>query len=292
MNIVVLGGEGFIGKHLVNQLKKNHEVVSIDKQGTPDFEVDLANINQFESKVLHDTFCNSDVIYHLASSLGVDNVINNPSQTFSEAININDNLFPLFEKAGKKVIFASTSEVYGEYIDGQEFLKETDNLCVKNPYSSRSTYAVQKIFFEFKLMNLANFPINIVRFFNVIGKGQTESFVFPKFMKQALTNKEITVSGDGSNLRSYCDIRDAVEALEKVIDINDEIINIGNYNIYSDLQLAKIIVEEVGSKSIIGFTEPRKEEIKHRVPNLDLMHTFYKPKYTLKDTIEAYLNDS
>jgi nucleoside-diphosphate-sugar epimerase len=292
MKIVILGGEGFIGKHLKNKLKNkyNYHIVSIDKQGSPDFEVDLANLSNINKKVLYDTFKEADVIYHLASPLGVDNVLNNPSQTLDEATHINDNLFPLFEKAGKKVIFASTSEVYGEY--SKEFLKETDNLCISNPYSSRSTYAVQKIFFEFKLMNLANFPINIVRFFNVIGKGQNESFVFPKFMKQALNNKEITVSGDGSNMRSYCDIRDAVEALEKVIDINDEIINIGNYNIYSDLQLAKIIVEEVGSNSIIGFTEPRKEDIKHRVPNLDLMHTFYEPKYSLKDTIEAYLNDS
>ena len=307
--IVITGGAGFIGSHITEMHKRldDHIVVidnlSTSKQIIPDDKVDFihADLGLPEGDFLRDyldvekELSEADLVYHMASSVGVKHVDKDPKGSLRNSFNINNRLFPLFEHYSNRVIFASTSEVYGN----TEEAKETDTLKIGSPDTLRWGYACGKLMSEF-LLKTYNFPSTIVRFFNVTGKGQVSDhgMVLPTFIEKARLDEDIIVYGDGEQYRTFCDIRDAVEMLN-ILSSDEhigEIYNIGNSNnTITITQLAEEVVATVGSDSKIVYRDYEKDfskdfgEIYKRKPNTDKIDRYYKAKHTVEDIIKSML---
>ena len=281
MTICITGGEGFIGSALKKQLEEKYKVFTIDIKGSPDLTEDLSK-EDLSSEVIH-LLSNCDVLYHLASGIGVEYIQKN-KDSFIKSNKINENILKYINPKAK-IIYASTSEVYGSSI---QLFTESSELKVLSPVNGiRGSYAAQKILGEFMFSNSGN-PYTIVRFFNVIGRDQNPELgmVYPRFLEAAKSNKDLEVFGFGNDFRSYCSIRDAVNVLELLLtEMNNETLNIGAWNPMTTESLARTIIKLTGSKSKVVFKDPRKEEIKDRGPDLSKMKTIYEPKYSIKDII-------
>ncbi len=281
--ICITGGEGFIGRNLKKQLEENHKVFTIDIQGSPDLKEDLSR-DELSTESMH-LLSHCDVLYHLASGIGVE-YIEKDKESFLKSNKINENILKYINPKAK-IIFASTSEVYGSGNGG--FFAESDNLQVLSPAKGiRGSYAAQKILGEFMFMNSSN-PYTIVRFFNVIGKEQNPEIgmVYPRFLQAAKNNEDLVIFGDGTDMRTYCSIKDAANVLELLIDkMDNEILNIGAWNPLLTESLARIIIDVTKSKSKIVHKDARKTEISIRRPDLNKMYSIYKPKYTVEDIIK------
>jgi len=303
--IVITGGAGFIGSNLANSyvLHENHDVVVIDNLSS-------ANISSLDSKVsvliadlsdpaqarsTSNILQDADVVYHFASSVGVALVDRDPKAAIKNILNVNQNMFPLFEKYNNRVIFASTSEVYGE----TQHAKETDVLCIGNPDVLRWGYACGKLMSEF-LLKAHSFPGTIARFFNVVGSGQTgaHGMVLPRFITQAKNGEDLIVYGDGTQTRSLCDIRDAVSMLHLLSDDQHvgEIYNVGNSNnTISINDLAELVIKHTSSSSRIkhvNFNDvmsDQSRDIHMRKPCTEKMDKFYKPQYNVDDIITSLI---
>jgi len=303
--IVITGGAGFIGSHIVEMHKiLADDIVVIDNLSTSnqmksydqvDFiHADLStpggNFHEVE-EALH----GADIVYHMASSVGVKHVDKDPKGSLRNSFNINNNLFPLFERYNNRVIFASTSEVYGD----TEEARETDTLKIGSPDTLRWGYACGKLMSEF-LLKTYNFPSTIVRFFNVTGMGQISDhgMVLPTFIEKALRDEDVIVYGDGTQFRTFCDVRDAIKMLSIISSDKHigEIYNIGNpSNTITMTQLAEKIIATVKSNSKIVYRGYEKDfskdfgEIYKRKPNTDKIDRYYKAKYTVEDIITSMI---
>ena len=192
----------------------------------------------------------------------------------------------ILNKHKTKVIYASSSEVYGDNIDAKE--DDIIKLIPKN-----NNYSIQKLMTE-ELLKAYDIPHIIVRFFNISGNNQSKNFVIPRFVEKAKNNEDIIVYYNdecpNGSFRTFMDIRDTVEVLEKLIflDDNEEIINVGNdENILDMHSLAEKIKAYFNSESQIILKKQRENEIKLRKPNIRKMIelTRYKPKYNIIDII-------
>lgn len=302
--IVITGGCGFIGSNLTKlYLDRGDHVTIIDNFSTGEAFIKGHNrtIIPFDLGVNQDTLiierelAEADLVYHLASSVGVKYVDSDPQGTLRNSFNINNNMFPLFEKYNNRVVFASTSEVYGE----TEEAKETDTLKIGSPDTLRWGYACGKLMSEF-LLKTYTFPSTIARFFNVTGRGQLSKhgMVLPTFVELAKQNKDIVVYGDGKQFRTFCDIRDAVHMLDTISDECHvgEIYNIGNSdNVMTITELAETVVNVTGSFSSIVYKKHSEEfspdfgEIYKRKPNTDKIYKFYEPKHDVESIIRSML---
>ena len=255
-------------------------------------EADIATANDDE---LVRMFRKHDVIYHLASSVGVALGDQKPKETLFNNVRLANKLIPLFDQAKSHVVFSSTSEIYG---NGPTFKEE--DFCGIGPTSkNRWSYSTTKMLTEF-MLRTSDCPHTIVRFFNVVGPGQLGDYgmVLPRFVQAAKESKDILVYGDGSQVRSFCHVSDAVEALVKVSAFNGELFNVGNSNEpISMLDLAKRVVEVSGSSSqikLVPFNEvfsDKFEEIMYRVPNVEKLRKFtgLEPTYNLNQIIQSML---
>lgn len=308
LKILITGGGGFIGSSLAKSLLQDgHKVVLIDNFFTgrksnlddinsKDCELYCLDLSDQENNDKVDSLLRDvDVVYHLAASIGVKLVQEKPKETLRNSTKINDNLFPLFEKHKTKVIYSSTSEVYGE-TKSQTGSKEDDKLEIYPVQKPRGSYACSKLFSEF-LLRSYNFPTTIVRFFNIVGPSQVKDYghVLPKFIESALSNKDLEVYDEGTQVRSFCDIRDCIEMLKLLLndEHNNEIYNIGSdENVCNVATLAQTVIDVSKSKSRIiniSFEEAlgkQFEEIYIRFPNTQKISQFYKCKYSLNDIIE------
>jgi UDP-glucose 4-epimerase len=309
MKILITGGFGFIGSNLMKSyLHDGHEVIVIDDLSTAS--------KNFVSKVCAEECFNlkrlkfvkadlksenishhleeSDIVYHLASSVGVKHVDENPKAAIRNSFDINNNLFWQFEDCNSRVLFASTSEVYGDTSSA----KETDVLKIGSPDTLRWGYACGKLMSEF-LLRTYEFPSTVVRLFNVTGSGQigTHGMVLPTFIERAKQNEDIIIYGDGLQQRTFCDIRDAVDMLKILTDGDehvDEIYNIGSPgNNITIKNLAEEVVATVGSDSNLLYRDYKEDfsndhgEIYTRSPNTDKMDQYYKAKYSVEDIIAS-----
>ena len=309
MNILITGGAGFIGSSLAKSLLRDgHDITIMDNFSTGKISniidiinniklvnIDLSNIDCFSSVEYY--ISNADVIYHFAASIGVKLIQEKFKESLHNNVNINNNLFPLFEKYNKKVIFSSTSEVYGE-TKSSYGSTETDKLEIYPTQKPRGSYACSKLMSEF-MLKAYNFPSVIVRFFNIVGPTQLpdHGHVLPRFIDSIKHGKKLTIYGDGTQIRSYCDIRDAVNMLKLLIDnIHDgEIYNIGNGDINNRCsvnELAYVCVEIFKSTSSFEYVSfddalgKQFEEIYVRYPNTEKIEQYYKCKHSLADIIE------
>ena len=300
MKYLLLGGAGFIGSHLAKRLLNDgHRVVIIDNLSTstrPDTEYNLqlfieADIRDYAN--LESYIEDSDVIYFLAASVGVDNVVNDPQGTTKNNMELASRLIPLFEKYQKKVVFTSTSEVYG---DGP--FSEHNNLSIGPSTKLRWSYAAAKLMTEF-MITTSTFPYTIVRLFNIVGPGQVgeHGMVLPRFIKAAKDNTDVVVYGTGDQVRSFCHVHDAIDMLLQVEKINGEVFNIGNNEPVTIKTLAERVVSLSGSKSEIRFVPLEQVFVKNhgdvikRVPDLDKIKNSinYQVNYKLDDIISSLL---
>lgn len=317
--ILITGGAGFIGSHLVDYFLKNYqEVVVVDNLSTGRIEnLDLSNpflqfykedIRDIDYDLWKDMLIDNgkiDFVFHLASVVGVNNVMDYPLET------INVNIFgsrPLVECAclnNIPILFTSSSEIYGK--NNGEFIKETDDRVLGDVKNRRWIYACTKTLEEFYLLVMYekyNSPIIIARLFNTIGSRQIGDYgmVVPRFIKSALNDVNINVYGDGLQKRSFCDVRDTVEMLVRLSKSNryGEVFNIGNSQEISIEDLAHLIKRITKSNSDISKVDYVSaygsgfEDMKSRRPDITKIVNAinYKPQYSLEESIEYIVKNT
>jgi UDP-glucose 4-epimerase len=289
MRYLITGGSGFIGSHLAERLLgQGHSVTIIDNLSTGS-EDNLLKVkkdirfhhgNILDKPLMEKLIAESDYVVHLAAALGVLNIINKPLESLKTNIQGTEGVLEASEKFSKPVLIASTSEIYGK--NDKVPLSEEDDRIIGHPLKSRWSYSEAKAVDE----SLAYFyylekklPIRIVRFFNTVGPRQVGHYgmVVPRFVAAALKNDPISVYGSGAQIRCFCHVDDAVDALLMVMASEQaigQVFNVGNNQQVSIEELAQKIIEITGSKSKItkipysqaypeGF-----EDMQKRVPDI------------------------
>jgi UDP-glucose 4-epimerase len=307
MNNLLLGGAGFIGQNLAHKLLKTRmeRVTIIDNLATSRINLDdfaeyknlfkfvEADLTNMDSAELLAHMKDNNRIFHLAGSVGVEHIDRHPSETLFNNIALSNKLIPLFQQAKRHVVFASTSEIYGEGPFSEE-----SNASIGPSSKLRWGYATAKLMTEF-MLRACTFPHNTVRFFNVVGPGQVGDYgmVLPRFINAAKAGEDLIVYGSGEQVRSFCHIKDALDALVKVSTTPGELYNIGNDEPMTINQLAQRVIELSGSTSKIVHVPYEQAFSKHhgdinkRVPDLTKIRTNlnYSPKYNLDDIIKDML---
>lgn len=311
MAILIIGGAGFIGSHLVNYyLNLNKKVIAIDDLSTgkldnikkhlhePNFKFYQADILTWPD--LEETLKYCELVYDLAAIVGMFNVLEKPITTLYSNINITERLLSTIAKLKNKplVIIASSSEVYGLKLTA---MKETDSLLIATTSKAHASYPISKLCNE--ITGIAYYkekqvPTIIVRIFNTVGAGQSSRYgmVLPRFIQQAIHNKPLTVFSDGQQTRSFCDVRDMCNILHQLTLSTKsigEIVNVGNEKAISILNLATLVKEITQSKSTFHFQNYDEVygkdyiDIQNRKPDLTKLKSIihYEPCWQLKDTI-------
>lgn len=295
MKIFITGGSGFIGLPLVKRLLEQGNEIKVLDLIKPDIEhKNLIFINKSIMEELSEDINGSDIVYHFAAILGVDNSDNKPLKTMKINLEGSVNVFKSAVDAHvKRVMYVSSSEVYGE---PRELPIKEDS--VKGPVS---TYGVSKLAAEIYANAYTHefgIDIRIVRFFNVYGPRQSGNFVIPIFLKNALENKDLKVFGEGSQTRCFTYVDDAIQGILKVVENGKpgEVYNIGNDKPTTLIELAQIVKELTNSNSKtikVGFgkeTRLKEREIEYRIPDISKMKGIgWEPKTEVKEGIKKIL---
>lgn len=315
MKILITGGAGFIGSHLAeNLLELGHEVFIIDNLWTGK----LSNIEKMQNnKKFHlvvDTILNESVmnelifkidhIYHLAAAVGVKNIMDHPVETLDINVKGTETVLRLANKFKKKVLVASTSEIYGKHVEHS--LSEDDNRVMGSVKKRRWAYACSKTLDEFQALayfDEKKLPVVIVRLFNTVGPRQTGQYgmVLPNFVQSALLGKPITVFGDGTQSRSFTHVSDVVGALIKLMDETKavgDIFNVGNDHEVTIKDLAVKVKEMTNSSSEIENIPYEKaygpgfEDMERRCPDISKINKLigYKPAHDLDAIIQSVID--
>jgi UDP-glucose 4-epimerase len=312
---LITGGAGFIGSHLAEALlDAGHEVDIIDNLSTGS----IRNVGHLKSnprfKYTIDTLTNepllaelidrNDVIFHFAAAVGVKLIVEQPVHTIETNVHGTEVVLKHANKKRKKVVIASTSEVYGKSADVP--FREDADLVMGATAKHRWAYACSKAIDEFLALAYykeRGLPVIIVRFFNTVGPRQTGQYgmVLPSFVQQALSGNPITVFGNGTQSRSFTYVGDVVECLMKLVTepkAVGEVFNIGNKEEVTILKLAEIVKSLTGSSSAIEFIPYDKayeegfEDMPRRVPDLTKVHKLigYEPKVQLNEIITKVIH--
>lgn len=299
--IFITGASGLIGLQLVNELlKKNYRVTGYDlcpiKNNIEDKNFKFFTGSVLDKNKILKSIGNSTIIIHLAAYLGVKKTEENNLTCLNINIEGTRNMLEIaIQKKIKRFIFASSSEIYGE----QKFFPISEKAEPK----FKSIYGTSKIVCEGYVKSYHqkfNLNYNILRFFNIYGTEQRDDFVISKFIKRLKNKKPLIIFGNGSQIRSFCHVCDAIEGLLKVILYGKKniIYNVGNNNQpISILNLSKKIIKLSklkGKIKKIKFEESDRKktrEINKRIPDIKLLtsHTGYKPSISLESGIRQLL---
>lgn len=281
-NILVTGGAGNVGSALVEKLAKDklNTIVVFDNllTGSKEKVPPLSNVifikgdaNNYNdiSAVFHRYGFN--YVFHFAAVVGVQRTLNNPLWVL-EDIKGFENILNLSKNTNvEKVYFSSSSEVYGEPFE----IPQNEHTT---PLNSKLPYAIVKNLGESYLKSYEQefgLKYSIFRFFNTYGPNQSDDFVIPKFIKLALSNKDISIYGDGSQTRTFCYIDDNIDTIIKIHNgslLDNDVINIGNDVELSVLELAKIVIRVTKSKSkIVHFPALKEGDMMRRCPDVTKM---------------------
>ena len=309
-HIIVTGGAGFIGAHLVERLLKDGKsVVVIDDLSTGSRENLRAvatnkNLRFIQSKIssceeLPELAAEAEFVFHLAATVGVELVVKSALHVLEASFNETQILLRAAAKNSTPILFTSTSEVYGK--SAKPEFSEDDDLLIGPPGQSRWSYACSKLTDEFLALAYArekNLPVTIARLFNTVGPRQTGRYgmVLPRFIAAAKANEPLKVFGDGAQSRCFCLVHDVVEALvrlQKSDAARGEIFNIGGTEEVSIHELATLVVTTLGSKSnieLIPYDQayaPGFDDMRRRKPRVEKLERCvqFKPQTTLRDII-------
>jgi UDP-glucose 4-epimerase len=289
MRVFITGGAGFIGSHLADHyVNAGQQVTLLDNFSTGS----KANIAHLDGKV---TTINGDIrnvelidqltkdaelVLHMAAALGVNTILESPLESMSTNITGSEVVLNAAAKYNKRIIIASTSEIYGK--NTKQPLSETDDRVVGTPQKIRWTYSDAKAIEEamaFALNQEKKLPVTTVRLFNTVGPRQTGRYgmVVPRFIQAALKNEPLTIYGDGTQSRVFCHVDDAVQAIVTMaandVTIGD-VYNVGGTGEVTIKQLAEQVLKVTGSTSTITYTPYSDaypagfEDIQRRVPDI------------------------
>jgi UDP-glucose 4-epimerase len=306
MRWLITGGAGFIGSHLAERLlRKGEAVVAIDDLSTgsianirhlrndPNFHFHADSVSNVP--LLRELVDDADIVVHLAAAVGVKLIVQSPVRTIETNIKLTEQVLDAAAKKGKRVLVASTSEVYGK---GSKFpFGEEDDLLLGPSTRGRWSYAASKLIDEFLALAYCKergTPTIVVRLFNTVGPRQTGQYgmVIPNFVRQALAGQPVTVYGDGRQSRCFAHVHDVVWALHQLC-LSDEavgaVFNIGATQEISILEVAQKIKILTGSGSEIVHVPYEKayevgfEDMTRRVPDISKVNALlgYEPKKDL-----------
>lgn len=315
MKVLITGGAGFIGSHLAERhLQSGHQVCIIDDLSTGT----IANIEHIKSHpnftyhidtIMHEALMSElvdscDVVHHLAAAVGVRLIVEAPVRTIETNIRGTELVLELAAKKKKRVLIASSSEVYGKRT--RIPFRETDDLILGPTSKARWSYACSKAIDEFLALAYwkeKGVPTVAVRLFNTVGPRQTGRYgmVVPTFVQQALAGQDMTVFGDGAQSRCFTHVSDVVSALLAIIvhpQAVGEVYNIGNTREVSILQLAQRVKRLTDSASEIVFVPYEQafgegfEDMMRRVPDITKVHKLigYTPAVDLDETLQSIID--
>lgn len=309
--VLVTGGAGFIGSHLVERLLDDGETVVV----LDDFSTgDPANLNGVsghprlrilpgrvsEHRDLVALVAECSFVFHLAAAVGVELVVNSPIRTIETNLDETAAILTAAASEGVPFLLASTSEVYGK--SSRPEFSESDDLLIGPPTLGRWGYACSKLMDEFlalAYMRERGLPVNIVRLFNTVGPRQSGRYgmVLPRFVAAALNGEPLKIYGDGGQSRCFCHVADTVESLRRLQlspQSRGEVVNVGNDQPVTILQLAELVKTVTGSKSPLEFVPYEQayaagfEDMRQRRPALDKLEglTGFRPRKPLELIIQ------
>ena len=310
MRAFITGGAGFIGSHLADALITRGDTVTIlDNMSTGS----QANIAHLEGKITIHTgdirdaalveklIADSDIVFHMAAALGVKNIMEHTIESIDRNFNGSEVVLNAATKHKKRLIIASTSEIYGK--NPNQPLHEESDRVVGAPQKIRWTYSDAKALEEavaHTLHKTHGLKVTIVRFFNTVGPRQTGQYgmVVPRFIQAALNNEDIIVYDDGSQSRVFCHVEDAVRAVLTLADTDSTIgdyFNVGGVGETTIKELATKVIAQTGSASAIkhipysdaypaGF-----EDMQRRVPDISKIKKVigWEPRHSLDSIIDS-----
>jgi UDP-glucose 4-epimerase len=293
VRVLITGGAGFIGSHLADAcIRRGDAVCVLDDMSTgrasniahlatdPNFQLVEGSIT--DEALVARLVKDCDAIYHLAASIGMKLVIERPLRTFETNVRGTEVMFAQAAAAGKPVLFASTSEIYG--LNEHKPSNEGDLSVLGDTTKKRWNYAYTKAAGEILAMAYhaeRNLPVAIIRLFNTVGTRQTGRYgmVVPTFVRQALAGEPLTVHGDGSQTRCFADVTEVVEAIIAVANqpkARGRVVNLGTNNEISIRELALRVKGLTNSPSELVYVphdvayEHGFDEIKRRIPDITL----------------------
>lgn len=316
MKILITGGAGFIGSHLVDRLLHDgHEVCALDnfstgsqdniahQLGNPRFRLVIGSVR--DASLVHELVDQAEVIFHMAAAVGVKRILDEPSLSIHTNVNGTENVLHAASLRGKRAIIASTSEVYGK--STRQAFSEEDDLVLGSTANLRWSYAIAKALDECIALAYAQegkLSSIIVRLFNTTGPRQTGFYgmVVPGFVTQALEGKPITVYGSGEQSRCFGHVYDAVEAMVRLMDTPaayGQIYNIGNDQEITIRGLAERVKALTGSASSIELRPyaevygPGFEDMMRRKPDVSKLERTvnFRPHRTLDEIINDLIDE-
>jgi UDP-glucose 4-epimerase len=314
MRVLITGGAGFVGSHLADAcLLRGDEVYVLDDLSTgsidnieylkrhPYFHYTIGRVQN--ASVTAELVDRVDMVYHLAAEVGVRRVIDSPISTIENNVQATEVVFNAAAKKGKRVLFTSTSEVYGLSTDLP--YREEGNIVMGAASKGRWSYACSKALDEF--LALAYFherqmPVTVVRLFNTVGPRQTGHYgmVVPTLVQQAMTGKPMTVYGDGSQSRCFGFVKDVVKALVALMERPEsagQIYNIGASTEISILELAKRVKEITKSASPIVLIpyadayESGYQDMPRRIPDTTKLRSLvgFAPTTDIDEIVDSVM---
>ena len=308
---LITGGAGFIGSHLADLLlRQGWEVWALDDLSTgaltniadlqahPDFHLVVDSV--LKPAIVNELVYKCDVVYHLAAAVGVRLIVEQPVHTLITNVQGTEVVLDCCNRFGKRVLVASTSEVYGDH--REELPLSEDARRLYGPTTQRRwAYADSKAMDEFLALAYhqeRDLDCVIVRLFNTVGPRQSGQYgmVIPSFVERALANEPIEIHGDGTQTRCFCHVQDTIRALVALMDdssTSGEIFNVGSTNRIRILDLAERIREQTGSSSEIEFVAYEDvyghgiEDMLHRIPSTAKLEAAvgWRPERSLSDIL-------
>lgn len=318
MRYLVTGGAGFIGSYLVEALVRDgHEVAVLDNYATGDRsnlsqvsdQITMVQGSVLDTLLVDELVEQVDAVFHLAAAVGVRLIVEHPLRSFLTNIKGSENVLEAAHRWRRKVLLASTSEIYGKYSDGP--FKEDDDRVLGSTQVSRWGYSTSKAVDEilgFAYSRERGLPVVLVRLFNTVGPRQSSAYgmVLPRLVEQALAGEPLTVHGDGQQTRCFCHVSDVVRALVGVMDdprAEGDVFNIGSSEEVTIVELAERIIARTGSSSKIDkipYEEAYEggfEDMRRRVPDTTKIRNLIgweptKNLDTIIDEVGAHMESS
>ena len=289
MRVLITGGAGFIGSHLADHYVAAGDAVTVLDNFSTGIRTNIAHLEDTVKTVdgdirnidvIDQLTKDADLVLHMAAALGVNTILESPLESMSTNITGSEVVLNAAAKFEKRIIIASTSEIYGK--NPKQPLSETDDRVVGAPQKIRWTYSDAKAIEEamaFALHHEKKLAVTTVRLFNTVGPRQTGRYgmVVPRFVQAALRNDPVTIYGDGTQSRVFCHVADAVQAISTIASTDStigDVYNVGGIGEVSIKELAKKVIAITGSKSTITYTPYSDaypagfEDIQRRVPDI------------------------
>ena len=308
MKVLVTGGAGFIGSHLVDALLMNSEDVtvidnlttgSLDNLNLTKSKIDFVEGDIRDENLINKIVEKVDLVFHMAAALGVDNILKSTLESISVNIIGSDVVLKAAAKYNKRIVIASTSEIYGK--NSNQPLSETDDRIIGSPQKLRWSYSDSKAIEEATAMALhktKKLRVTTVRLFNTVGPRQKGQYgmVLPRFVQNALTNQPLNIYGNGSQTRVFCHVKDVTDALLKITKTDESIgeaYNLGGIGEISILELAHKVIKATNSTSGFNFVPYSEaypfgfEDMLRRVPDITKLKSAidWEPKKNIDQII-------